>query len=190
MSASFHGFSKNKSFRKKRKKKSDGSKALKMVRELSKAQELKITDGSIDLDDTDWLGGITIINATNQGDNQVERIGDRLFMKSLHLRGRVTLGSNLNNQTLRMIVFIDKTNDIQLVDELLQNPGSPLATESFFVRENRKKWTSIIDHTFNLWDNGQKAIEFVFNKSLKKTVVYEDQTTVISSNAVKVLYRV
>ncbi len=171
----------------KRRKTNDGTKALKMVRQIKRAQEVKHFDGTGTFTDIDYDGQIITINLIPQGDLDTTRIGDKCYMTSFDIRGRIeNQGSELTST--RIIVYLDKSGT-QLV-----NPGTILQTVSdawtvseMYNADYRRQFIILSDRSY-VGDQYHPTVNYHIKGSLKKTVSYNAGTTTILKNAVRCLF--
>jgi len=116
--------------------------------------ERKVIDipvGSVDVNTT---GSFTLLNGCEQGSDYTDRIGRKIFMKSLFIRGMVSTQPSLAptapqsapSQTARMVILIDSqpNGSTPIVTDLL-NTASPFSQLNL---NNRDRFRILADETF------------------------------------------
>ncbi len=180
--------------RRKRKKLSDGKKALKMVRQIKSGVEKKFIQVFFQDQQVDWDGNSFSLNETNIGANDDgQRVGDKITMTSLEIRLKV--GPNINMalpQTVRVIVIVDKHNTINPPDIFLPVGGNLYQPYKMYTIDLRKHFTVLFDKTIRIGGNETTDSSRVQNrtwfKSLKnRNVQYQAQTDFANTNAVKLM---
>jgi hypothetical protein len=135
---------------------------------------------------TTWVGGLIILNTISQGDENSQRIGDSLVMKSLEVR--MLIDSAMAVPYTRVCLIIDKQNTITAVSDFI-TLGSAALCLSYPIFNNRAQYSLIMDKCF-LHDDvfNTNVIEY-FKYSLRDTkTIFTATTTTIETNAVKLIY--
>lgn len=188
--------SKTKSYKYKYKKKkaSELKKIKEDVKMLKKSVEKKFTDtagASQTLSPTGIL--IQPLSSIAQGTTDVERIGDRIFATSMHIKATLsTVASSNISPKVRMIAYIDKTNSLDnLSDVLLLPTAQQNYVNAFYNQDERKNFTILEDKIFQLNKNGSALVavrNIDYFKALKKTIAFNAGTTTINSNDIKIRF--
>lgn len=139
----------------------------------------------------DYNGTIVSLNGgITQGVADGQRTGDSIKMKELTIRGAVKVDTTVPGgvDVGRLIIYIDKQNDITSGGNLLNTVGS---AASVFSPKNDDKYydTKIIfDRKFNM--TTVQNTQFTFSKviRLNKHVKYNNTTNAIENNALKLLW--
>lgn len=116
---------------------------------------MKVIDVPVGNVDVNTTGSFTLLNGCEQGSDYTDRIGRKIFMKSLFIRGMVSTQPSLNagsspsaanSQTARMVVFIDSQPNgaAPSVTDLL-NTASPFSQLNL---NNRDRFRILADETF------------------------------------------
>ena len=169
---------------KKRKRESDGKKALKLVREIKRGFELKHFDSSTLATDVDFTGQIIDLNNIAQGDGDTNRDGDKAMMTSYELRGRI---QNVTGETpaTRVILYLDKSgNGVPLVTELLLDTGTALSVSSMYNQDFRSKFIILQDRTYTS-DLYHPTIIIHWRGKLRKMVSWSGGGSTITQNKLK-----
>ncbi len=175
--------------KKKRKRESDGKKALKMVRRLKSAVELKHFDFMVSDPDVNYNGEFRTLNEIPQGDTDETRDGDSLFMTSYEIRGRWEIGDAGDKNTMRIIMMLDKAGlEVTTAGDLLQVVASQFGVVSAYDQDNRSNWILLADRTYSMYDN-KPVVPFHFKGKLNKKVQFAGgSTTAFTKNALRIFY--
>ncbi len=175
--------------KKKRKRESDGKKALKMVRRMKSAVEVKHFDFSVSDPDVNYNGEFRTINEVPLGDTGETRDGDSLFMTSYEIRGRWEIGVTGDKNTMRIIVLLDKGGLLVTTPgDLMEVSATQFGVVSAYAQDNRHNWTLLADRTYSMYDN-KPVVPFHFKGKLNKKVQYSDgSTTAFTKNALRIYY--
>ncbi len=177
----------------KKKHKSDGKKALKLVRKVIRSQEIKF----IQLDGTafpDWSGTqISNIFLPTQGLTDQNRIGDSITTKSLRLA--VTMSAVDAPTSIRLIIIVDKHNTVATLEEVLFTTGSAQIIVSDYNHDTRKEFIVLYDKVVNLefpsYDTNVMVSlpKIIYKKKLmnmrNKKIVFNAGTTTVNVNKVR-----
>ncbi len=164
-------------------------KALKKVTFLSKGVEHKHFDVDASISQVDFAGDLTpLLNIPPQGIADFERIGDQIFVTSLHLRMRFVIGTARVNTQCRCVVFWDKYATINLPAEILAITLDTNAPLSHYNVDIRRDWIRLADFNVALTDVHQATK--VYNKVIKinKTVKFDAGLTDINKGRLQMLY--
>ncbi len=164
-------------------------KALHKVNKISRGVELKFYDRDLTQVDITSSGTFSaVVNDISQGLGDSQRIGDKFLMTHMELRGRCPIGPDLNNTQLRMIVFYDKRETIQIPLDLLAFVDSGLAPLSMYNHDKRGDWIKLWDKTFMLTGVNTSVAQFRKIIKLNKTSVFDGGTTDFTKGRINVLY--
>jgi len=121
-----------------------------------------------------------------QGTAAQDRTGDSIKMKNLTMRGEWLLNAaGAAQETVRIIIFIDKQNNITSGAQLLQAVGNANAVYSPKSNDNRYDTKFIIDKTYVLdSDNPIKKLDWVIKLNLHQH--FNTGTTTVDTNAIKI----
>ena len=121
-----------------------------------------------------------------QGTAAQDRTGDSIKMKNLTIRGEWLLNAaGATQETVRIIVFIDKQNNITSGAQLLQSVGNVNAPYSPKNNDNRYDSKFLIDKTYVLdADNPIKKIDWVIKLNLHQH--FNTGTTTVDTNAIRI----
>lgn len=135
----------------------------------------------------DANGGLRTLNLVPQGDTDQSRDGDSLKMLTLTMRG-IILNASVGNSTTRVIVFMDKMNQISTVSDLLEAIylGGNNATNAPKNYDNRFRSKIIWDRSFTTSPNGKTEYNYHDTIELNTHVQYNNGTTTIQSGALKI----
>lgn len=126
------------------------------------------------------------LNVVPQGDQQSERIGRKITIKSIHLRGRSILPAGAAYDTLRLIVYVDtQTNGAAATAaDILQ--GAAPTLESFNNMENAGRFRVLKDWYYNMNsinsvgatpDETASARVLKMNKKCNIPILYDSSAT-------------
>ncbi len=175
-------------FRRK-KKLSDGKKALKIVRNLKKSIETKRFDVFTGANLIDWSGSLSVpLNVPEQGLTDLERVGDKVNFTSVDSRFGVVAGDNDPKVQVRMIMLWDKKNTILTPGQILDNVGAIESIHSFYLFDRRNEWIKIFDITYTLSRNSKDIAQHNRKYRLMKATQFIGGTDTIGSGALKMLY--
>jgi len=116
---------------------------------LDKAQEIKFYDesGTVSLSTS---GSVFCVSDLAQGDTDITRDGDKIVLKSMQLRGTMTLADTSN--IIRIIVFqwfpVDTASD-PTADDILQTTGT-FGIVSAYQHDQRNQYHILADRTYTL----------------------------------------
>lgn len=122
--------------------------ALREVRRLSKAVEVKVADGTFFADANTWaLGGlVSQMNVVAQGVGSNQRVGEQIRAKRLTVRCNMNI-ANASNFTYRFIVVRDKRSDgnIPAVTSIMTSAR----TTALFIDEQVDRFEVMHDRTID-----------------------------------------
>lgn len=139
----------------------------------------------------DHNGQIVSLNSgIVQGTSDSQRTGDSIKMKTLTLRGQLQAQTNLPGgaELVRVIIFIDKQNEITTGGDLLNIIGSNMSVLSPKDDDKYYQTSFLYDRTFNmsLAQYPQKMFKTIIK--LNKHVKYNNSTNAIENGALKLFY--
>lgn len=162
-------------------------KALKKVNKINRSIEHKFYDEtnvnlSVDATPTQWL-----LNQPPIGADDTERIGDKIFCTSLELRMNLQV-SDTEICGVRMIIYRDKSQTIQISDLLQATTQDEFRILSPYNKDKRHDWALIKDITFRL-DASSMQNKFVKMRiPLNFNTRFVDQTTAIEQNGLNIFF--
>lgn len=125
-----------------------------------------------------------------QGTGDSQRTGDSIKMKTLTIRGQLQAQSNLPGaaELVRIIIFLDKQNEITTGAELLNIIGSNLSVLSPKDDDKYYQTSFLYDRTFNMSLN--QYPQKIFKKIIKLNthVKYNNTNNDIENGALKLFY--
>lgn len=161
-----------------RKNTSDGSKALKMVKQMKKSIERKHKDYAI-TDATVAAAGATfdLVNLTQGvGDDQI--IGDQCTLQSLQLRATLTAATTEGWVRYLVVQFLDKRSGTPTISNVLTSAE----VNGLYVRNTNSRYKVLVDkQVYILPQNGKRGdgkSKLLFTiKPNVKGVIYDDDGT-------------
>lgn len=164
-------------------------KALKKVNKISRGIELKFFDRDltqVDISDDGTFSAPANDIAQGLGDSQ--RIGDKILMTHMEIRGRCPIGPDLLNTQLRMLVYYDKRNTVSNVDDIWNLVGSGLSPLSMYQHDKRGDWIKLWDKTFMLTGVNTNVAQFRKVIKLNKTTVFDDASVDFTKGQIRAVY--
>lgn len=113
-----------------------------------------------------------------------QRIGDSLKMQTLTFRGKVIAGPTLA-ETVRIIVFNDKQNQITLGSQFIDNVGGPYAVLGAKNEATKYNTQILWDRTFNVSPNDKPIIDFEAVIPIDLHTKFNPTQTSIQTNSLK-----
>lgn len=163
---------------------SNAAKALIIAKSVKSMMNVEFkrrdTNTSTNIDSDGFLQPLSLIA---QGDEDTNRNGNSVKLKSIQYRGKVARNpAGSTTQTLRMILFIDKLNGAPGVTEPLVSdaPYGVLANPSTISQvrfENRKRYTILKDRTFQVNDESKQTVVLKYYKKMNMKIEFKDDTT-------------
>lgn len=152
-----------KGYRRKRKKMTAGKQALKKVNKLIKANETKHRTLVQNINDTSWLGEIIILNAMPQGIGDTNRIGDKVQITSVWLKYCIDIGDNSlrSGNTIRVLLFWDKQNNVPLTADVLSLVGTVEVIDAHYIYDNIHAFQILYDKKFDCIQNSDQQIHSI-----------------------------
>lgn len=135
-----------------------------------------------------WAGSITgALNVIPQGDEDIQRNGDAVFMKTIHVRCVIRQRGSGNQDMARIILFYDKDNSVASASDFWDASylGSVNAPEGFKNHDNRFKTKVLLDRTVSLNNGTYNIRSFTQKVKLNHRVQFEAGTTTIATGALK-----
>lgn len=133
---------------------------LKKVKQLADAVNIEYKEYEVQSNPTpDYNGSILNLCSPAQGSANNQRIGDSLKMQTLTVRGKVIAGPVLA-ETVRIIIFNDKQNQITTGAQLLDNAGTVYAPISGKNEDNKYRSQVLFDRVFNVAPGYRPIIDF------------------------------
>jgi hypothetical protein len=164
--------------------------ALAKASQLERFMEDKYYDFAASITALDRDGDLSVWNPIPQGDTDITRDGDYLFMKHVEIRASVWHDPQTGNQGAsagtRFILFYDKQNTIASVDDLLDTSGADETNMlSPIIWDNRKQVQILLDVMINadgVWKERVLCNWFV---KLNKQTQFSAGSTNITTGALK-----
>lgn len=170
----------------KRRRQNSGVKALRIVKSMQKARELKFLDEDINLQNVDESGQILALARPPQGLTDQQRIGDKIELNSLTLKMRAAQSGG-QNAHMRVILYLDKANTITSVSDLLLGvTTASFAPLKHYNKDKRKEFRILLDKNIILTSVGLNVVYKQFFKRLKIPVVFNAGSQTVVSNALKI----
>lgn len=148
----------NKTYKKKLNK--DQYKAVKTLisKQISKRAEKKYFNGSYSLSSYDHNGTIRELTPIPQGDTDVTRDGDSLYLRSMRVNGELVLGDTTN--IVRVIVFQWLETDTPVPANILSSTyvGTSNAPLAPYHHDSRRLFRILYDRKFVLNANRPNAL--------------------------------
>lgn len=173
---------------KKRKRMTDGKKALKLVRQMKKFIELKHYDttieGQANISD---VGAVFELSEFAQGTTDITRIGDDALLTSFTMRGRIESIGTESASTVRFIVYIDKTGvNVTAPLSVVQQVTTVNAVGAAYNADFRAQFVVLTDRTLFV-DQYNSVRPFHFFGRINKMIVFNNATATINKNSLKML---
>lgn len=163
-------------------------KALRKVNIMNKATELKFVDLSFSrITDMPATGFLTILNTVPIGTGDNNRIGDKIFCKSVQIRFELNRGNQ--DSIIRMIVIRDKANTV-LNSDVLEYSGNDDAFVPLnpYRRDTKYDYKVLMDKRF-IVSNVERNIYFKsYNIKLNCLTQFATASNIIEHNAIKILF--
>lgn len=160
---------------------------LKKVKQLADAVNIEYKEFELQTNPTpDFNGTIVNLCVPAQGIAFNQRVGDSIKMQTLTIRGRIVAGPTLA-ESIRIIVFIDKENQITVGTDMLDNTGGIYATLGAKNEDNKYRSQVLWDRTFDVSPNDRPIINF---QEVIQIDVHEHFTaglTAIRDNSLKLM---
>jgi len=133
--------------------------------QLSRVIETKYVDSNYN-SGFDSSGTIQILsNIITQGDTDSDRIGDKLLMRNLSIRGYASYGDTVN--VMRVILFQWKLSNASVtptITDILQTAHR----FSHYNHDKKAQYSILYDQTFNLDDSNRRQI--LIKKSIRPKI--------------------
>ncbi len=175
-----------KRYRKRKKGSSPGKKALKMVKQIKSAIELKFIDTAISNNDVDFNGNFApaIFNNPTQGLTDSNRVGDTIKVISCRWRHFVRR-NNSSACGIRYTLIWDKYNTVANINDLYASNGAQDSLISDYVKDKRGDYIVLHDETVQVAsDYRTKTIGYRKRRINKKTQ-FQAGSTVFEKGALK-----
>jgi hypothetical protein len=167
--------------------------ARQALREVSKLQaytETKYYDFAGTITGLDRDGDLSIWNPIPQGDTDITRDGDALYMMNVHIRASLWHDPQTGNQGaaagFRFILFLDKSNTITSVSDLLDLTGDDetnmLSPITWDIRKQIKVLHDSMITVDGVWKE-RLLKEWVIQ--IRSKTQFSAGTTTITTNALK-----
>jgi len=126
-------------------------KQVKMI--LSKQVETKYHLYSLSAGSATTSAALASMTAIPQGDTDITRDGDRLYLKKVYIRGFIAVGDITN--VVRMVVFQWKPATTPTAsDVFLTGPSGSIDVFSHYSHDTRQQFKILHDRTFTMIGNG------------------------------------
>lgn len=165
---------------------------MKRISKLESNVQLKIHDYNITISAGYDSPFILTLNDVTQGDNDTERIGDKITMKRLELKGAFFQGASTS--TLARLMIIYDTNNTITAGTQIFNASDQTAVFSPKVWDYRSNYKILFDRTLSIrgWQtsSGDLSIarQISFNLKLNKLTRFLATSTTINHGALKLVY--
>jgi len=163
-------------------------KALKLARRVADAVNIEYKEFSNTfVSNPTYNGAISVINAIPVGTSFSTRVGDSLKMQNLTFRGLINAGAASDN--VRVIIFIDKQNQITAGSNLLARAGGVFAPISEKQEDNKYVTRVLFDKLFQVIPTSAKG-GYTFDEviPLNLHTHFAAGTTNIVDNALKICF--
>lgn len=169
-----------------KKKKTAGQKALKMVRRLNRGIEKKFYD--VEIDQTTSLsqvGFLQVLNDPAQGDADDQRNGDKITMTSIMFKGRILNALNDNNITIRILLLKDREATLGAIEDIFVNTLSNQSPLLMFDVDKRSEYVVLMDKTWQLANNDNSPQKLInFSRSLNFSSQFAAGTADVEKNCI------
>lgn len=163
------------------------------IKKMARNQESKIFD-TIRNDQTTQADGIFwTINNMAQGIEVTERIGDKASISYVKLDFVCKIQSTDPASLVRIIVFLDKQNEITTVTDILEfsNPitviGGIQSYQSEYYRDTRKNYKIIKDIKLQMNPTDKLMVSKKVKFRCNINTLFQNASTTIQTNSIKVL---
>lgn len=172
-----------------------------------KFHDVRVASGTIDETGTIWANpsGEASLLRIPEGNSESDRLGRKITLRSLHIRGNFFLNpdptNSSHNATVRMIVYQDRqTNGTAATPSEILEGVSTAYSNSYRNLANKSRFYFLCDKTiqmaskFAFTDTGASAQRYIsFNKMLKMPIQYSDTAQdgslgTIRSNNIGILF--
>ena len=158
---------------------------LKKVKQLADAVNIEYKEFELQSNPTpDYNGVLVNLCAPPQGIGFNERVGDGLKMQTLTFRGKIIAGPTLA-ETIRVIVFNDKQNQIVLGSQFIDNVGGPYAVLGAKNEATKYNTQVLWDRTFNVSPGYRPIIDFEGVIPIDLHTKFTPGQTSITTNSLK-----
>lgn len=155
------------------------------VRQLADAVNIEYKEYEVQSNPTpDYNGAIVNLCVPAQGVANNQRVGDSLKMQNITFRGYVKAGPS-NAESIRLLIFIDKQNQITTGNQLLDNTGTGYATLGSKNEDNKYISRIIYDRTFSVSPGYRPIIHFEGVIPVNTHEHFTAGTTTLKDNALK-----
>lgn len=155
------------------------------VKKIADAVNIEYKEYEVKANPTpDYNGAIVNLCVPAQGTANSQRIGDGFKMQNLTFRGYVKAGPTLH-ESIRVLIFIDKQNQITTGADLLDNTGTGYATLSSKNEDNKYMSRVLYDRTFQVSPGYRPIIHFEGVIPIDLHQHFQAGTTTIKDNALK-----
>jgi hypothetical protein len=166
--------------------------ALSKAMQLERYMEDKYFDAAASVTSLDRDGVIDTWNAIPQGDTDITRDGDYLYMKNIEIRASVWHDNQTGQQGasagVRFIVFYDKQNTISTVSDLLDvSANDETNMLSPIIWDVRKQVEVIMDVMVNADGVWKERVLKHWQIKLDKQTQFTAGSTTITTGALKVV---
>lgn len=164
--------------------------ALRSTNRMNKTKELKYVDLSYNNVNADAAGDLYTLNSTIVGtSSNEERIGNKIYLSSLTIRGTLFLTANVTNAIFRVIIFQDKANTVAVNEILKFYSGTTAPNSSVFSaydRDTKLDFRVLFDKMYFLSEGKSLLAGLKIRKKLKMVCQYNSSDT-IQHNAIKMV---
>jgi hypothetical protein len=164
--------------------------ALSKAMQLERYMEDKYYDFAGSITSLDRDGDLSVWNPIPQGDTDITRDGDYLFMKHVDIRASIWHDPQTGNQGasagVRFILFYDKQNTITAVDDLLDTSGADVTNMlSPIIWDIRKQVEILLDVMIDADGVWKERVLKQWRIQLNKQTQYSGGSTTITTGALK-----
>lgn len=168
--------------------------ALKIIKRMREKKQKYESSGTPSVGVND-AGTITLLNETNQGDDDTNRDGSAIYLDNIQLNGYFSPGAPADPPfatVCRVMIFIDRQPNGSAIApaDLLEGTGSAMAVNRFVDAQQASKRIRVLrDKKYVISVNHQMGKYFDFYVPLKELKTeYESGESTPESNAVGVLF--
>lgn len=135
-----------------------------------------------------YAGSLSELNGiVNQGDEDIQRNGDAIFMKNMLIHCSIMQQGSGNQDIVRIILFYDKENKVASVSDFWDGTylGITNAPQGFKNHDKRFQTNVLLDRIFTINNNAQSIKHFTKNLKINKRVQYDAGSNTIQTGSLK-----
>lgn len=146
--------------------------------------EKKFIDNNFSSTVVTSTGVVNVLDAISNGTNELQRIGNKLEMKSLFSRLSITVNATANANFLRVIYFNHKTGGTIGVSSVLQSPAYNSPLNDSYASQIKV----LFDKTYALSTGSDSMLVDKTYRKLKLQVEYLSTSSTSNKNTLCALY--